>query len=924
MPKSVKKDKAQVNKVRRPRTVEVFPYEVSGSKHKSNGLEIYLAKEEESFFRKHGRKVADLTGRPCFYLREHFGFIIYFQGVGIFPCSIENWRVWAASIVSKTDRGVFVRVALVAGQSEGSENLTLLNEAGDPVFSNTLEWDIRFHLESQSPSHVVGWAFNAKNTSQPLSVSVFDDCKPCTNGEAGLYRQDVEAEFRNIGPVPQSGFTLSFEPSLLPVYSRTVLVSGTNISLVRKFVAYHNKFEVSKATKSYFSKLNNSKFDVISNKMSQTIDRMFENGIFDKIVNDKSVSSEVYFNKYIQTSGLSILIPVYDGFEDTKKCIESVISSRTNIALEIIIGFDDGPNLDLRNYLEQLSDRRITVLWNESNLGFVQNINNLAKNKSFFDFIILNSDTIVGDNFFDDMLHVLSKNRRFASISPMSNNATIFSFRSDVGEDVLPWLSDINSQIKGIGRLIASPVTHGFCMLINGLAYEKFGLFDAEKWGQGYGEEVDWCMSVTKGSGMLHGCYTGLLVYHKGSVSFGKAERVKREAAAGVKIEKLHPGYDARIANYHREGGLNREFIRLDRAVAQNGKPCTVYVTHTLGGGIQTYLDEQIAKNPGTEALILAWVESSGTYYWQAQSLSLGVRFFQIDQIGELALWIRAHSPLSIQLNHVGFGDFAQLRDLVDLLGLPTEVILHDFAFICPRINLLDDSKTFCEVKDASTCDGCIARAGVHPLFTRGISEQKSVTQHREEARELLSRCGSIVAPTAVTRDLYLRALPGLDIDVRLHHPLPRFRPKRAGHSMVKTVAVLGAISELKGLFVYKKIADELERIAPDIKIVFFGYTENDSLFANNKNVIITGKYNSADHLKELMSAYDPVAALHFPIWPETFSYTLSESLSYGLMPFYFAIGALRERLDEKKFRYRYDLDESITRIARDLVDYVK
>jgi GT2 family glycosyltransferase/glycosyltransferase involved in cell wall biosynthesis len=924
MPKSVKKDKARTNKVRRPRMVEVLPYEVSGSKHKSNGLEIYLAKEEVSFFKKHGRKVADSTGRPCFYLREHFGFIIYFQGVDIFPCSIENWRVWAPSIVTKTARGVFVRLALVAGHSQGSENLTLLNQAGDPVFSNTLEWDIRFHLENQSPSHGVGWTFNTKNTSQPLSVSLFDDCKLRTKVEAGFYREDVEAEFRNIGPIPHSGFSLSFERSLLPVYSRTVLVSGSNISLAKKSVGFNNKSEVIKATKAYFSKLNNSKFDPISNKISQTLYRMYENGIFEKIINDNSLNSDAHLNKYIYANGLSILIPVYDGFEETKKCIDSVISSNTNIILEIIIGFDNGPDLNLRNYLEQISDKRITVVWQESNLGFVRNVNNLAKQKSFFDFIILNSDTIVGDNFFDDILDVLSKNRRFASISPMSNNATIFSFRSDVGENVLPWLSDINSQIKDIGRLIASPVTHGFCMLINGLAYEKFGLFDAEKWGQGYGEEVDWCLSVTKGSGMLHGCYTGLLVYHKGSVSFGKAEGVKREAAAGVKIEKLHPGYNARIENYQREGGLNLEFIRLDRALAQNAKPSIVYITHTLGGGIQTYLDEQIAKNPGVEALILALVESSGTFYWQARSLSMGVRFFQVDQIGELALWIRAHSPLSIQLNHVGFGDFAQLRDLVDLLGLPTEAILHDFAFICPRINLLDDSKKFCEVRDASTCDGCITRAGSHPLFTLGLSEKKSVAQHREEAQELLSRCASIVAPTAVTRDLYLRALPGLGIDVRLHHPLPRFRPKRAGQSMVKTVAVLGAISELKGLFVYKKIADELERMAPDIKLVFFGYTENDGLFSDNTNVIITGKYNSAAQLTELMSIYDPVAALHFPIWPETFSYTLSETLSFGLMPFYYAIGALRERLDEKKFRYRYNIDQPVAQIAWDIADYLK
>lgn len=923
MPQSLKKLKNQNRKPRR--ATGILPYEVSMTSQRMNGLEIYLANEEASFLKKYARKSAETHAKPCFYIREHFGFVIYFRGVEALPYSIEQWRVWKPSIVKKTDCGVFIRLSLVAGEPEGSENLTLLDASGDPVFSETLEWDVKFNLEGQAPGNVTGWAFNAKNPDQPLFVSVFEDCKLCALGVVSLYREDVEAEFRSIGPISQSGFILNFEPTRLPVYARTILVGGSNIKLTKKHVAYHNKSEILKLTNSYFSKIYSSHSDVISSKMSYTIDRLFETGFFDKILNEKSLGSDSLFDNYIETHGLSVLIPVFDGLDETINCIESVINSKSNIILEIIVGYDNGPNLKLRAYLEKLRDRRVTVVWRETNLGFVRNVNDLAAKRNFFDFVILNSDTIVGDEFFDDMLSVLAKNRRFASISPMSNNATIFSFRSDVGENVHDWLSNINSQIRGIGRLVVSPVTHGFCMLVNGLAYKKFGLFDAEKWGLGYGEEVDWCLGVSKASGLLHGCYTGALVYHKGSVSFGAAERVKREAAAGVKIEKLHRGYNNRIASYHREGVLNREFIRLDRVLAQNAaKPCAVYVTHTLGGGAQAYVDDQIAKNPGVQAIILSWVESLGAYYWQALSLSHGVRFFQADQIGELALWIRAHSSLSIQLNHVGFADFVQIRDLVDLVGLPTEVMLHDFAFICPRINLIDDSGTFCEVKATTTCDGCIARAGTHPLFELSFSKQKSVAIHREEARDLFARCQSIVVPTKFTRDMYLRAIPELDIEVRPHHPPTRFRPRCRSTSTVKTVAILGAITEIKGLFVYKKIADELQRIAPDIKLVFFGYTDNDGLFSNNANVIITGKYDSAAHLKELISTYDPVAALHFPIWPETFSYTLSESLSFGLMPFYYEIGALYERLDEKKFKYRYKMDHAIVEIAMDIVEYVK
>ena len=73
------------------------------------------------------------------------------------------------------------------------------------------------------------------------------------------------------------------------------------------------------------------------------------------------------------------------------------------------------------------------------------------------------------------------------------------------------------------------PTGVGFCMYITRSSLNAVGLFDADRFGRGYGEENDFCMRAAK-SGYKHVLAHNTFVYHAGGVSFGeeKAPRVKK------------------------------------------------------------------------------------------------------------------------------------------------------------------------------------------------------------------------------------------------------------------------------------------------------------------------------------------------------------------------------------------------------------
>jgi hypothetical protein len=74
------------------------------------------------------------------------------------------------------------------------------------------------------------------------------------------------------------------------------------------------------------------------------------------------------------------------------------------------------------------------------------------------------------------------------------------------------------------------------------------GLFDAERFGRGYGEENDFCMRAAK-AGWRHVLAADVFVFHEGSVSFSGDKEALLQKSADA-LNAAHPDYPRLIADF--------------------------------------------------------------------------------------------------------------------------------------------------------------------------------------------------------------------------------------------------------------------------------------------------------------------------------------------------------------------------------------
>jgi glycosyltransferase involved in cell wall biosynthesis len=135
-------------------------------------------------------------------------------------------------------------------------------------------------------------------------------------------------------------------------------------------------------------------------------------------------------------------------------------------------------------------------------------------------------------------------------------------------------------------------------------------------------------------------------------------------------------------------------------------------------------------------------------------------------------------------------------------------------------------------------------------------------------------------------------------------------------------VAFIGAIGDHKG---YNSLAHSVKYCADaglPIEFHVIGYTKNDDYFKSFSNVTIHGKYDRKDLPLILAKSNCEIAAL-LSVWPETYSYTLSEALYAGMKILAYDIGAIAERLP-RDVGMVISLDSSTEEIVASLLQLSK
>jgi len=251
---------------------------------------------------------------------------------------------------------------------------------------------------------------------------------------------------------------------------------------------------------------------------------------------------------------IDVIIPVYRGLAQTRRCLESVLAARCTASWEAIVVDDATPEPEIADLVRGLARARaITRIVHPENRGFVRAVNEGMALHDGRDVLLLNSDTEVADGWLDRIAACGARDARAGTVTPFSNNATICSFPEFVAPNDLPPgmtapdLDRIFAEANA-GQAVEIPTAVGFCMWISRHCLATTGLFDEAAFGRGYGEEVDFCMRASR-AGFRHWLCGDTFVYHQGEVSFG-ASGVARRAEAQRIVDERYPEFQPAVRDF--------------------------------------------------------------------------------------------------------------------------------------------------------------------------------------------------------------------------------------------------------------------------------------------------------------------------------------------------------------------------------------
>lgn len=275
------------------------------------------------------------------------------------------------------------------------------------------------------------------------------------------------------------------------------------------------------------------------------------------LYNDGHIASEIAneMNKYpihdkefsniinVFEKGITIIIPIYNAYDDTKKCIESVLQN-TTIKFNLILIDDKSTDLRISKLLDKYEEfPNVKIIRNEINKGFTRNVN-LGISETDNDVILLNSDTIVTPRWVQKIIIAAYSEEDIGTLTPISNASDISVPIMNKNNNI-PSFLNVNSMSYLVekssinGNLIA-PTGNGFCLFIKRDTINDVGLFDEKNFGKGYGEESDFT-SRAKENGWKNVRNDSIFIYHKRSASFSlnKANNLKQKH--GEILAKKHP-----------------------------------------------------------------------------------------------------------------------------------------------------------------------------------------------------------------------------------------------------------------------------------------------------------------------------------------------------------------------------------------------
>ena len=456
------------------------------------------------------------------------------------------------------------------------------------------------------------------------------------------------------------------------------------------------------------------------------------------------------------------------------------------------------------------------------------------------------------------------------------------------------------------GKTVEIPTAVGSCMYIRHDCLKATGGFRPEIFAQGYGEENDFSLRA-RHLGFFHRAALGAYVAHQGGVSFRAAARGLTARNLAI-LNRLYPGYHEMVMDFIAADRLAPARARLDAAAlaAASARDAVLLISHSHGGGVarQVAAQGEAIRAGGKRALELVTAFPDDPvktpYPWPALLTEPGVlsasnlRFSLGDSLPALLRQLRALRVRRVVLHHT-LGHHPAAREIAVRLGVPQDIVIHDYSSFCPRINLLtraagEAAARYCGEPALAGCVACCRRARA------GIYEPIPVAKLIARSAAEFAAAASITAPSEDAARRIARHFPGVRPGVTPWEDDSLPVKLRAPPRGTRRIAVIGGIGPSKGFEVLRACAEDAAARNLPLTFAIAGRSADDASLLATGRIFITGYY-AEDQAQNVIAELRADLAFLPSIWPETWCFALSEAWRAGLYTLAFDLGAQAARI---------------------------
>lgn len=288
-----------------------------------------------------------------------------------------------------------------------------------------------------------------------------------------------------------------------------------------------------------------------------------------------------------------IIIPIYNSPEWVKMCVYALFKNTPEEYIGKVILMNDNSDEITCNCIENLRRKysdKIEVYKNETNLGFIKNVNRGFTKTSAEYVLLLNTDCMVSKNTIPKLIGHVERNNKIGLICPISSNAANISL--DIFENYSYMQMDelLYSNFKDQNFDACTVV--GNCLLITRECIDKVGYLD-EIYGMGYGDETDYQFKA-HAKGFEAKVAIDTYVFHKSEVSFGtsKEKQAKIDKNRKIFFDRWGKEYNEKMAIYEKNDPI--KYIQENLKIDKKPEPEVVFFLpdiHQNAGGVHIVVD---------------------------------------------------------------------------------------------------------------------------------------------------------------------------------------------------------------------------------------------------------------------------------------------------------------------------------------------